>query len=108
MKMVIALISKEQVEEITQSLSSLGISGMTLCEVKCPTDDKVFNRAVKVPYYKPKVKIEIAINDDKVDQLVNILSSEDIDSDISVNEICVWDIIDSIRIRTGEKGDRSL
>ncbi len=108
MKMVIALISRGQIEKITKALSILGISGFTLCESKCPTDDEVLSRAVKAPYYKPEVKIEIAIDDDKVDQLVNILSSEDIDSDVRVDKICILNIKDSIRIRTGETGEKSL
>ena len=108
MKMVIALISRGQIEEIAGSLSSLGINGMTLYEVKCPTDDNTLSRAVQVPYYEPKVKIEVAVNDEKVEQLVSILSSKDADSDVTVDKVCVLDIEDSIRIRTGEQGKQSL
>ena len=108
MKMVKAIISRGKIDAITKALSSLGISGMTLCEVKCPTDDKVIYRGVQAPSYKSMVKIEIAVNDGKVDALVNILSSDNIDPDVSIDKICVFDIKDSIRIRTGEKGDKSL
>jgi nitrogen regulatory protein P-II 2 len=106
--MLKATISRGKIDTITKALSSLGISGMTLCEVKCPTDDKAIYRGVQAPSYKSMVKIEIAVNDGKVDELVNILSSDDIDPDVSIDKICVFDIKDSIRIRTGEKGDKSL
>lgn len=108
MKMVIALISRGQIEDISRSLTSLGISGMTLSEVKCPTDEKALYKGVKAPHYAPNVKIEIAIDDDKVDQLVGVLSKEDADSNFTVDKICVLDIKESIRIRTGEKGDNSI
>lgn len=108
MKMVIALISRDQIEAIANSLTLLGVSGMTLIDVKCSISDNESSEAVKLPQYKPKTKIEIAINDDKVDQLVDILLKEDADADITVDKICVMDIKDSMRIRTSEKGDKSL
>jgi len=108
MKMVKALISRGQIDAITASLSSLGISGMTLCEVKCPADENVLYRAVDSPLYESKVMIEIAISDDRVGQLVHILSGRDFDPELAVDKICVLDIQESIRIRTGEKNDSSL
>lgn len=108
MKMVIALISKGQVDKIAKSLSSLGISGMTLFEVNCPADDKVRYKGIEAPYYKAKVKVEIAVNDDKVEQLLNIFSKGDADSDITADKICILNIEDSIRIRTGEKEEDAL
>jgi nitrogen regulatory protein P-II 2 len=108
MKMVKALISRGKIDAITRSLSSLGISGMTLCEVKCPADKKVSYQSVNAPDYESRVILEIAVNDDKVDELVNILSSDNIDPDASIDNICVLDIKYSIGIRTGEKSDKTL
>jgi len=108
MKLVKAIISRGQIDEITRALSSLGISGLTLCEIKCPTDDMVSYRALNATYYESRIKVEIAVKEDKVDQLVNVLSRDDLDSGISIDKICVLDILDSISIRTGEKGESSL
>jgi len=107
MKMVKAIISRGRIDEITKALSPLGISGMTLCDVKCPSDDKVMYRGVQTHSYRSMIKAEIAVDDDKVDALVSFLSSDDIDPDVSIDKICVLDIKDSISIRTGEKCDKS-
>ena len=107
MKMVKAIISRGEIDIITKALSPLGISGMTLCEIKCPSDDTVMYRGIQSPSYISMIKIEIAVNDDKVDELVSFLSRDNIDPGVSIDKICVIDIKDSISIRTGEKCDKS-
>ena len=108
MKMVIAIIDRGKVEKIAGSLSALGVSGMTMSEVKCPIESNGPSSSMQVPDYRPKVKIEIALRDGKVDALIGILSELDMDGDLIVDKACVLDIEDSIRIRTGEKGESSL
>lgn len=106
MKMVIVFASSGRIESILKSLSALGISGMTMSEVKCPREAGINPVSVmNLPDYEPKVKLEIAISDDKVSELSRILSSESIGPEAVADKFYVLDIINSVRIRTGERGD---
>jgi nitrogen regulatory protein PII len=112
MKMVTALLSRQHLKNISSRLSDIGVHGMTLTEVKLsskkdrgpgPPD---FNK--KEPDYVPFVKLEIVVRDENANDLTELIRSVASDNDKIAESICIFDIIESVRIRTGEKGAASI
>ena len=110
MKMVIALVSRKSIDSISKSLARFGVKGMTLTEVKCPVNNSADapSAVIMEHTYLPMVKVEIAVEEMYVDELIKLIVNETIDSLITVDKICVLDINESVRIRTGEHGNNAL
>jgi nitrogen regulatory protein PII len=112
MKMVTALIGRQHLKNISSRLSALGVHGKTLTEIKLPNGKAMDSQrpGIKVKYsdYVPLVKLETVVNDRNVKALTELIRSVPSDNDTIADNICVFDIIESVRIRTGEKGDSSI
>lgn len=111
MKMVIALVSRNSINSISKSLSSFGVKGMTLTEVKCPVNNNsedTSSTVIKEQTCLPMVKLEVAVEENHVDELIKFIVNETTDSLITVDKICVLDMNESVRIRTGEHGNKAL
>jgi len=112
MKFVTAIIKPFKLDEVREALSGLGVSGITVTEVKGFGRQKghteLYRGAEYVVDFLPKVKIEIAIKDDLLDQAIEAISKAAQTGKIGDGKIFVWDLEQVVRIRTGEVGDTAI
>ena len=112
MKLITAIIKPFKVEEVRSSLDEIGVSGMTLTEVKGFGRQKghteLYRGAEYTIDFLPKIKIEIAVTDDLVDQVKNAIIESAGSGKIGDGKIFVSPIDEVIRIRTGETNEDAL
>ena len=112
MKLVTAIIKPFKVEEVRSSLDKIGVSGMTMTEVKGFGRQKghteLYRGAEYTIDFLPKIKIEIAVKDDLVDQVKNAIIKSAGSGKIGDGKIFVSPIDEVIRIRTGETNEDAL
>ena len=112
MKFVTAIIKPFKLDEVREALSGLGVSGITVTEVKGFGRQKghteLYRGAEYVVDFLPKVKIEIAIKDDLLDQAIEAISKAAQTGKIGDGKIFVWDLDQVVRIRTGEVGETAI
>ena len=112
MKLVTAIIKPFKVEEVRSSLDEIGVSGMTMTEVKGFGRQKghteLYRGAEYTIDFLPKIKIEIAVKDDLVDQVKNAIIKSAGSGKIGDGKIFVSPIDEVIRIRTGETNEDAL
>lgn len=112
MKLVSAIIKPFKLDDVRESLSDIGVQGITVTEVKGFGRQKghteLYRGAEYVVDFLPKVKIEVAINDDLLDQVIEAVSKAANTGKIGDGKIFVFDVEQAIRIRTGESGPEAL
>ncbi len=112
MKFVTAIIKPFKLDEVREALSGLGVSGITVTEVKGFGRQKghteLYRGAEYVVDFLPKVKIEIAIKSDLLDQAIEAISKAAMTGKIGDGKIFVWDLEQVVRIRTGEVGETAI
>ena len=112
MKLVTAIIKPFKVEEVRSSLDKIGVSGMTMTEVKGFGRQKghteLYRGAEYTIDFLPKIKIEIAISDDMVDQVKNTIIEAAGSGKIGDGKIFISPIEEVVRIRTGETNEEAL
>ena len=112
MKLITAIIKPFKVEEVRTSLDEIGVSGMTMTEVKGFGRQKghteLYRGAEYTIDFLPKIKIEIAVKDDLVDQVKNAIIKSAGSGKIGDGKIFVTPIDEVIRIRTGETNEDAL
>ena len=112
MKLITAIIKPFKVEEVRSSLDEIGVSGMTMTEVKGFGRQKghteLYRGAEYTIDFLPKIKIEIAVTDDLVDQVKNAINKSAGAGKIGDGKIFVSPIDEVIRIRTGETNEDAL
>jgi len=112
MKMVTAIIKPFKLDDVRQALSDIGVQGITVTEVKGFGRQKghteLYRGAEYVVDFLPKVKMEIAIDDDLLDQVIEAITSQANTGKIGDGKIFVSPIEQAIRIRTGESGPEAL
>jgi len=112
MKLVTAIIKPFKLEDVRNALESLGIQGMTITEVKGFGRQKghteLYRGAEYVIDFLPKLKIEIAVSDDRLDEIVQAIQESASTGKIGDGKIFVSPLEDVIRIRTGEVGEEAL
>lgn len=108
MKQVTAIIKPFKLDEVREGLAEIGVTGMTVTEVKGFGRQKghteLYRGAEYVVDFLPKVKIEIVIDDGQVENAVDALIKAARTGKIGDGKIFVQDIAQVIRIRTGETG----
>ena len=108
MKQVTAIIKPFKLDEVREGLAEIGVTGMTVTEVKGFGRQKghteLYRGAEYVVDFLPKVKIEIVIDDGQVESAVDALIKAARTGKIGDGKIFVQDIAQVIRIRTGETG----
>lgn len=109
MKKVEAIIKPFKLEEVKEALAVVGIQGLTVTEVKGFGRQKghkeLYRGAEYVVEFLPKVKLEIVINDDKLQAVVEAIVKAASTGRIGDGKIFVSSVEDAIRIRTGETGE---
>ena len=112
MKLVIAIIKPFKLDEVREALSSIGVQGITATEVKGFGRQKghteLYRGAEYVVDFLPKIKLEIAVNDNLVEQTIETILSSASTSKIGDGKIFVSNIETITRIRTGETGPDAL
>src|SRR5229473_2970690 len=106
MKMVMAIFKPFKLDEVRDALTSLGIQGLTVSEVKGFGRQKgqteIYRGAEYSVSFLPKVKIEVAIPDDLVERVVEAIQRTANTGRIGDGKIFVLDVLQAVRIRTGE------
>ena len=112
MKMVSAIIKHFKLDEVRDALNKIGVQGMTVIEVKGFGRQKGHMEVYRGVEYEvkflPKVKIEIAVSDDKLDEVLNVVQKSAQTGEIGDGKIFVYGLDDVIRIRTGERGKEAI
>ena len=112
MKLITAIIKPFKLEEVRQSLDSIGITGMTITEVKGFGRQKghteLYRGAEYVVDFLPKVKLDLIVSDSLLDKAVETIIKVSHTGKIGDGKIFVTDVNEVIRIRTGEKGDDAV
>ena len=106
MKIVMAIIKPFKLDEVREALTSIGIQGLTVSEVKGYGRQKghteIYRGTEYAVSFLPKLKIEIAVNSDAVDKAVEAIASSAKTGQIGDGKIFVYSIDQAMRIRTGE------
>lgn len=112
MKMITAIIKPFKLDDVRQALSELGIHGMTIEEVKGFGRQKghteLYRGAEYVIDFIPKLKLQVAVRDDVVDQVIEAISAAANTKKIGDGKIFVTELEQAVRIRTGETGPDAL
>ena len=112
MKMVSAVIKHFKLDAVRDALVKAGIEGMTILEVKGFGKQKGHVEVYRGAKYEvnllPKVKVEVAVSDERVDEVVGVIIQAARTGEIGDGKIFVHDLTDVVRIRTGDKGDEAL
>ena len=112
MKMITAIIKPFKLDEVREALAQMGVQGITVTEVKGFGRQKghteLYRGAEYVVDFLPKVKIEIAVKADVVDQVIDAVRDAANTGKIGDGKIFVTELERVIRIRTGESGEEAI
>jgi nitrogen regulatory protein P-II 2 len=112
MKLVTAVIQPHKLDDVRAALNDIGIQGMTVIEARGFGRQKghreVYRGAEYVVDFLPKIKLEIAINDDLVDRAISAIEGAAKTGNVGDGKIFISTLDQSIRIRTGETGPEAL
>jgi len=112
MKLVAAIIKPFKLDDVREALSEIGVTGITVVEVKGFGRQKghteLYRGAEYVVDFLPKIKVEIAVDDDKVDGVIEAVTNAAKTGKIGDGKIFVYDLVQAVRIRTGESGPEAL
>ena len=112
MKLVTAIIKPFKLDEVREALSALGVQGITVSEVKGFGRQKghteLYRGAEYVVDFLPKVKVDAAIRDELVDQVIEAIEKSAGTGKVGDGKIFVFELEQVIRIRTGETGEDAL
>jgi nitrogen regulatory protein P-II 2 len=112
MKLVTAIIKPFKLDEVREALTAVGVSGITVTEVKGFGRQKghteLYRGAEYVVDFLPKVKIEAAVKDDVLDQVIEAIEKSANTGKIGDGKIFVFDLQQVVRIRTGETGSNAV
>ncbi len=112
MKIVSAVLKPFRLDDVRSALSDIGINGLTVYEVKGFGRQKghteLYRGAEYVVDYIPKIKIEVAVDDELVDQVIDAIVESARTGKIGDGKIFVTNLEHVVRIRTGESGSTAL
>ena len=112
MKLVSAIIKPFKLEEVRTALDKIGVSGMTISEVKGFGRQKghteLYRGAEYLIDFLPKIKIEIAITDDILDKVTEAIATAASSGKIGDGKIFISPLEQAIRIRTGETDEEAI
>ena len=112
MKLVTAIIKPFKLDDVRAALSEIGVSGMTVTEVKGfgrqRGHTELYRGAEYVVDFLPKSKVEVAVADELVERVIEAITAAARTGKVGDGKIFVTDLHQSLRIRTGETGDNAL
>ena len=112
MKMVTAIIKPFKLDDVREALSEINVQGITVTEVKGFGRQKghteLYRGAEYVVDFLPKVKLEIAVSAEQLDPVIDAVTGAANSNKVGDGKIFVYDLEQTIRIRTGETGRDAL
>ena len=112
MRLIVAIIKPFKMDEVKEALGSMGVSGMTVTEVKGFGRQKghteLYRGSEYVVDFLPKIKLEVLAEDSKTDSIVEAIMNASRTDKIGDGKIFVLPVEDCIRIRTGERGEEAI
>ena len=112
MKLVSAIIKPFKLDDVREALSELGVTGITVTEVKGFGRQKghteLYRGAEYVVDFLPKIKVEVAVADDRSEAVIEAIASAARTGKIGDGKIFVFDLQQAVRIRTGESGAEAI
>jgi len=112
MKLITAVVKPFKLDDVRESLSEIGVQGITVTEVKGFGRQKghteLYRGAEYVVDFLPKVKIEVAVSEDLMEQTIEAITKSANTGKIGDGKVFVSTLEQVIRIRTGETGDEAL
>ncbi len=112
MKLVVAIIKPLKLDDVRSALAEIGIQGVTVTEVKGFGRQKghteLYRGAEYVVDFLPKVKLELAVDDDQVDRVLEAIIESARTGKIGDGKIFISELGQALRIRTSESGSRAL
>ncbi|HEY7802858.1 MAG TPA: P-II family nitrogen regulator [Orrella sp.] len=112
MKLVTAIIKPFKLDEVREGLSEVGITGLTVTEIKGFGRQKghteLYRGAEYVVDFLPKIRVEVAVSDEQVEPVIEAIIKAARTGKIGDGKIFVTPLDEVVRIRTGEQGDEAL
>jgi nitrogen regulatory protein PII len=112
MKIIIAVIRPHRLQEVKEALSDAGVVGLTVTDVRGAGRQKGQVERYRGSEYSmdliPKLKVEVAIEDDQAETVIQAIRNAAYTGEIGDGKIFVTSLEDSMRIRTGDRGESSL
>jgi len=112
MKLIIAIIKPFKLDDVRDALTSAGIHGMTIAEVKGYGRQKghkeIYRGSEYAINFLPKVRVDVAVDDNQVDRVVEVISNAAKTGQIGDGKIFITSIEGAVRIRTGETDSAAL
>jgi len=112
MKIIMAIIKPFKLDEVREALTDIGVQGLTVTEVKGYGRQKghteIYRGTEYAVSFVPKIKIEVAINDDIAEKVVETIAATARTGQIGDGKIFVYNLESAVRIRTGETGGEAL
>ncbi|MCH8866298.1 MAG: P-II family nitrogen regulator [Proteobacteria bacterium] len=112
MKLITAIIKPFKLDDVRQSVADIGVQGITVTEVKGfgrqRGHTELYRGAEYVVDFLPKSKIELAVADDMADQVIEAIANSARTGKIGDGKIFVTELVEAIRIRTGETGAEAV
>ena len=112
MKLITAIVQPHRLDPVREALTEIGIHGMTVTDVKGYGRQKGHTEVYRGTEYEiaylPKTKIEVGVDDDRVDSVVEAITGAARTGRIGDGKIFITELLGAIRIRTGETGSEAL
>ena len=112
MKLVSAIIKPFKLDEVKEALQDIGVQGLTVTEAKGFGRQKghteLYRGAEYVVDFLPKIKIEIVVSEEIYENVVTTITEKAKTGKIGDGKVFVTDVLDAVRIRTGENGEDAL
>jgi len=112
MKFIVAIIQPHRIDTVREALTEAGVNGLTVSEVRGYGRQRghkeVYRGAEYSINYVPKLKLEIAVEDEKADDVAEVIMRSARSGKIGDGKIFIFDLPSALRIRTGEAGSQAL
>ncbi len=112
MKLIIAAIKPFKLEEVREALTTIGVQGLMVSEIKGygrqAGHTEIYRGAEYVVNFIPKIKLEMVVADDLAEQVVETLAAAAKTGSIGDGKVFTLDVETALRVRTGETGDEAL
>jgi nitrogen regulatory protein P-II 2 len=112
MKLVMAIIKPFKLDEVREALTALGVQGLTVTEARGFGRQKghteIYRGAEYAVNFVPKIKLEIAVSNDLVERVVDTILKTAATGRIGDGKIFVFDMMQAVRIRTGDRNEEAL
>lgn len=112
MKKIEAVIQPHKLEEVKEALKGIGVDGMTITEVRGHGRQKGHKEVYRGMEYQvdllPKIKVEVVIQDDRLDEVTGAIATAARSGKIGDGKIFVYEVVDAIRIRNDDRGENAL